>query len=165
MNLISIKYDTVELILNWDGSQMVLLKIRPSEYFVQLHGYLFCQQKLSDQTWWVLLVHHQLYFFTKRLNVWCMKKIEWCLMHKKIECLRTMNKNLDSRFVKRSYISISLHFCESWSHVNIHHWDSFTLKNCYFIARLRSFLKFQSNFILSYCNLKIFYWVILKSFL
>ena len=63
--------------------------------------------------------------------------------------------NLPSGFVKRSYISISLHFCESWSHVNIHHWDSFTLKNCYFIAGLCSFLKFQSHFILS-CNLNFF---------
>ena len=51
--------------------------------------------------------------------------------------------NLQFRFVKRSYISISLHFCESWTHVNIHHWDSFTLKNCYFIARLCSFYDFN----------------------
>ena len=54
--------------------------------------------------------------------------------------------NLPSGFVKRSYISISLHFCESWTHVNIHHWDSFTLKNCYFIARLCSLHDFIHNF-------------------
>ena len=51
--------------------------------------------------------------------------------------------NLQFRFVKRPYISISLHFCESWTHVDIHYWDSFTLKNCYFIARLCSFYDFN----------------------
>ena len=44
------------------------LKIDLSEYFVQLHGYLFCRRKLSDQTWWVLLAHHPLNFFHKNVG-------------------------------------------------------------------------------------------------
>ena len=59
---------------------------------------------------------------------------------------RELFHSLHFRFVKRSYISISLHFCESWTHVNIHHWYSFTLKNCYFIARLCSLHDFNHNF-------------------
>ena len=48
------------------------------------------------------------------------------------------------QFVKQSYISISFYFCKSWTHIDIDHWDSFALENCYFVARLSSFLWFQN---------------------
>ena len=62
-------------------------------------------------------------------------------------------KSFTPRFVKQSYISISFYFCKSWTHIDIDHWDSFALENCYFIARLSPFcdLKFSTL-----CNRK--YW-------
>ena len=48
------------------------------------------------------------------------------------------------QFVKQSYISISFYFCKSWTHIDIDHWDSFALENRYFVARLSSYLWFET---------------------
>ena len=51
-------------------------KIHISEYFVRLHGYLFCLPKLSDQTWWVLSVHHPLDCFTKLFESFAIYRVD-----------------------------------------------------------------------------------------